>query len=395
MNVLTPHQQELLHRELDGETTPEESIEARNLMAAQPEALEFMTSLRDLDALFHSVPRHASPPGLRQRIYGDISSKPGLSRRAGRAGGSAQSVTSWISQHWDGVRNLTEELMQTKKVLVGAAAAIAVIAVIGHFLVGYPPSIRDAGTIGAGTIGASDTITGVQQAGRYQGRTMTEADVTLSNPGIQALFQDDKILKLVQSDVFRTVMRDESFRALQSNAAYQALQSNADYKALQSNADFKALQSNAEFKALQSNAEFKALQSNANFKALQSNADFKALQSNAAFKALQSNADFKALQSSAEYQALQSNAAYQALQSNAAYQALQSNAAYQALQSNAAYQALQSNAAYQALQSNAAYQALQSNAAYQMLQASQTFRALARDQAASEAFLTQAMRAQQ
>ncbi|HEU4799659.1 MAG TPA: hypothetical protein VFS94_03420 [Gemmatimonadales bacterium] len=359
MNVLTPHQQDLLHRELDGETTPEESIEARNLMAAQPEALEFMTSLRDLDALFHSVPRHASPPGLRQRIYGDISSKPGRSRRPGRAGGSAQSVTSWISQHWDGVRNLTEELMQTKKVLVGAAAAIAVIAVIGHFVVGYPPSIRDAGTIGAGTIGASDSITGVQQAGRYQGRTMTEADVTLSNPEVQALFQDDKILKLVQSDVFRTVMRDESFRALQSNAAYQALQSSADYKALQSNAEFKALQSNAEFKALQSNADFKALQSNA---------DFKALQSNAAFKALQSNADFKALQSNAEYQALQSNAAYQALQSNAAYQALQTNAAWQALQSNAAYQTLA---------------------------ASQTFRALARDQAASEAFLTQAMRAQQ
>jgi hypothetical protein len=334
--VLTPYQRDLIHRESDGETTPEESVEVGTLIATQPEALAFMTSLRELDALFRKVPEHAPPLGLEQRIHQEMEAKARRPRQAGRPPGRTQSVTRWVVQWWAGVRNLTEELMQTKTVLIGAAAAVALIAVIGHFTVGYPPSLRDAGTIGA--IGATDPIPGVQQAGRYRGRRMTEADVTLSNPEVQALFQDDKVLTLVQSDLFRTVMRNESFRTLQSNAAYQALQSNADFKALQSNADFKALQSNAEFKALQSNADFKALQSNAAFKALQSNADFKALQSNAEFKALQSNAEFKALQS------------------------------------------------------NAAYQALQSNAAYQMLAASQTFRTLARDQAASEAFLSEAMR---
>ena len=58
----------------------------------------------------------------------------------------------------------------------------------------------------------------------------------------------------------------------------------------------------------------------------------------------------------------------------------------------AAWQAMQTNAAYQALQSNVAYQALQSDNAFRMLQATQTFRMLARDQAASEAFLTQVSR---
>ncbi len=265
--MLTPYQRDLIHRESDGETTPEESVEVGTLIATQPEALAFMTSLRELDALFRKVPEHAPPLGLEQRIHQEMESKARRSRQAGRPPGRTQSVTRWVVQWWAGVRNLTEELMQTKKVLIGAAAAVALIAVIGHFTVGYPPSFRDAGTIGA-----TDGITGVQQAGRYQGRTMTEADVTLSNPEVQALFQDDKVLTLVQSDLFRKVMRDESFRALQSNAAYQALQSNADFKALQSNADFKALQSNADFKALQSNADFKALQSNAEFKALQSNA---------------------------------------------------------------------------------------------------------------------------
>jgi hypothetical protein len=140
--------------------------------------------------------------------------------------------------------------MQTKTVLIGAATAVAVIAIIGHFTVGYPPSVLDTGTIGAGTIGASDTITGVQQAGRYRGHTTTEAEVTLSNPEIQALFQDDKVLKLVRSEVFRTAMRDESFRALQSNAAYQALQSNAAYQALQASETFRALQASETFRAI-------------------------------------------------------------------------------------------------------------------------------------------------
>ena len=38
------------------------------------------------------------------------------------------------------------------------------------------------------------SIGGVEQAARYKGRAMTAADVTLENPEIQALFQNDQIL---------------------------------------------------------------------------------------------------------------------------------------------------------------------------------------------------------
>ena len=379
MNVLTPHQRELIHREMDGETTPEESVQVGELVAAQPEALALMASLRELDAIFRKVPDHAPPPGLRPLIHQAMSSTATRSRRTGRTHGNTPAVSRWIVQQWNSVRNLTEELMQTKTVLIGAAAAIAVVAVIGHFTVGYPPSVFDAGTIGA-----SDSIVGVQQAGRYRGRTMTDADVSLSNPEVQALFQDDKVLKLVQSDVFRTIMRDESFRALQTNAAYQALQKDADYAALQKDAAYAALQKDAAYMALQKDAAWQALQSNAEYQQLSRDETFRMLQAK--------GVDRQALEKDAAYTALQKDAAYMALQKNAAWQALQKNAAWQALQKNAAWQALQSNAAYMALQKNAAYQALQSDNAFRMLQATETFRMLARDQAASEAFLTQAMR---
>ena len=60
--MLTPRQLDLVHRELDGATTPEESAEVASLVATQPEAQALLTSLRKLDALFREVPDHAPPP---------------------------------------------------------------------------------------------------------------------------------------------------------------------------------------------------------------------------------------------------------------------------------------------------------------------------------------------
>ena len=102
--------------------------------------------------------------------------------------------------------------MLTKKVLLGATTAVATIAIIGYAIVGYPPSGFDAGTIG-----------GVQKAERYRGRTLTEKDVTLSNPAVKALFQDDKILKLVKSSEFRAALNNEAFHDLLNNEALHDL----------------------------------------------------------------------------------------------------------------------------------------------------------------------------
>ncbi|MEO5588734.1 MAG: hypothetical protein ABIS03_04040, partial [Gemmatimonadaceae bacterium] len=230
--MLTPYQLELIHGEIDGENTPEASFEARNLVETQPEALALMTSLRDLDALFDQVPDRVPPVGLRQLIHNamPLNSRVSLSDR--HAPGTMQVLTRWAIQQWNGFTNLMGELMLTKKVLIGATTIVAAIAIIGYAVVDYPPSVFDAGTIGA-----NDDMGGVQQAGRYKGRTMTESDVTLSNPEIHALFQNDQVLRLVKSDAFREAMRNDAFRELQSSEAFRLLLStNAFRAALASNA---------------------------------------------------------------------------------------------------------------------------------------------------------------
>ncbi|HEU4878264.1 MAG TPA: hypothetical protein VFT21_02375, partial [Gemmatimonadaceae bacterium] len=214
--MLTKYQIELIHREIDGENSPEASAEVRDLVATQPEALTLMTSLQSLDALFRQVPEREPSPGVRQAIY-----KAMISPTAAQEQGTTHAITEWAVQQWNGISTFMEELMSTKKVLLVATTAVAVIAIIGNALVGYPPSIFDAGTIGAG-----NDISGVQQAGRYHGIKKTEADVTLTNPEIVSLLQNDQVLRLVKSEAFREVMHNEAFHELMSSEQFRMLMSN-------------------------------------------------------------------------------------------------------------------------------------------------------------------------
>src|SRR5687767_15894063 len=68
MNMLTEYQLELIHREIDGENTPEASAEVRDLVASQPEAMTLMTNLQSLDALFREVPYREPSPDVREAI---------------------------------------------------------------------------------------------------------------------------------------------------------------------------------------------------------------------------------------------------------------------------------------------------------------------------------------
>jgi len=207
--MLTPYQLELIHGEIDGENTPEASVEVRELVETQPEALALMTSLASLDALFSEVPDRDPPPRVRQEIHNAMSLNSRASPRAGHAQGTTQTITRWAIQQWNSATNIMGELMLTKKVLLVATTAVAAIAIIGYAVVDYKPSVFDAGTIGA-----KDGMSGVQQAGRYKGRPITEADVTLSNPEIGALFQNDQILKLVKSEAFHELMSSDTFHDL-------------------------------------------------------------------------------------------------------------------------------------------------------------------------------------
>ncbi len=211
--MLTPYQLELIHGEVDGENTPESSAEVGEMVAAQPEALALMTNLRALDALFREVPDHIPPVHLRQLIRNAMPLNTRASPREVQVQ-EPQTITRWATQQWNWISNFMEELMLTKKVLLGATTAVAAIALIGYAVVGYQPSIFDAGTIGSG-----GDMSGVQQAGRYQGQKKSEADVTLSSPEIVALLQDDKVLRLVKTKGFKELMSSDAFHPARPGAA--------------------------------------------------------------------------------------------------------------------------------------------------------------------------------
>src|SRR5260221_13668040 len=144
MNMLTSYQQELIHREIDGENTPEESVEVQNLVQTQPEALALMTSLRSLDALFREVPDRVPPPRVTQSIHNAMSLNSRASPATLHAQGTTQTITRWATQQWNGVTNLMEKSMLTKRVLIGVTTAVAAIAIIGYIVVDYKPSVYDA-----------------------------------------------------------------------------------------------------------------------------------------------------------------------------------------------------------------------------------------------------------
>lgn len=66
--MLNRDQIELIHREIDGANTPEESAAVRSLIEENPEAKALEASLRDIAALFDSVGEREPPRHLKQAI---------------------------------------------------------------------------------------------------------------------------------------------------------------------------------------------------------------------------------------------------------------------------------------------------------------------------------------
>src|SRR5690242_17744241 len=213
--MLRRDQVELIQQEIDGANTPEGSAVVRSLLAQDPEARAMAAELRRVAALFGQVAEREPPARLKRAIL-DALPQP--------ARASPGALLRWAAQALRFVTTSLEEPIMTKKAILIGSAAAAVVIVVAGLITGFPPGIRDAGTIG-----------GVQPAARYHGKVMTEADVSLKNPEIQALFQNDKVLHLVQSDAFRQLMQNDAFRRLQANAAFRQLMESDAFRQLMEN----------------------------------------------------------------------------------------------------------------------------------------------------------------
>src|SRR5438034_688533 len=246
--MLSRDQIDLIQQEIDGANTPEGSAALRSLMEQNPEAGAMAVELRRVAALFGQVAEREPPARLKRAIL-DALPQP--------ARASPGALLRWAAQGLRFVTKSMEEPIMTKKALLIGSAAAAVVIVVAGILTGFPPGSRDAGTIG-----------GVQPAARYHGRVMADSDVSLKNPEIQALFQNDKVLQLVRSDVFRQAMQNQAFQHLMASDAFRQILASDAFRHVMENDFYRRLMADEAFRALQASDAFRTLEAAEAFRAL-------------------------------------------------------------------------------------------------------------------------------
>lgn len=314
--MLNKDQIELIQREIldePGANTPEESARVRALVAADPEAQALAAELCEVANAFERVGERAPPPRLKHAILAEL---PDRTPRK-----------SWLAVLLESTTRRMEEMVMTKKAILIGATAVAMVIVGAYAVTGYPHLGGAAGTIG-------DSISGVQQAARYHGRALTQADVTLDNPQIAALFQNHEVLSLVKSDAFREVMQSDAFRALQQNGAFRAILATAAFQNVMASDAYREVMTSDAYRAVMQSDAAREAQSQA-WRELQANAAFQALQANASFRALEANASFRMMQSDAAFQALMASDAFRAVLANDAMRVLQASDAFRTIAQNA------------------------------------------------------------
>jgi len=112
--------------------------------------------------------------------------------------------------------------MNRKTMFVLAAVVLGAAVILYVSTSDYPAQPDDVvGTIGTGD---GDRIAGVEQAQRYRTQQIGDEAVTLDNPEIQELLQDDEVIRLIQNPEFQRAMASEELRrALMSESLQRAV----------------------------------------------------------------------------------------------------------------------------------------------------------------------------
>ena len=198
--MLGPDEVELIHREIDGESTPQDRVAFQALVARHPEARTLAAELREIDALLGKVEQRDPPPGLRPAVLDALREHSRASPETASAGDAVHALVQWFVVQLRSATIRMENVMIPKRSLAIGSIMVAAVAVIGVLVTGYPPTGREGGTMGGLQNDGGDTIAGVQQASRFRNTAVTERDVTLANPEVQVIFQNHQILSLVKSD---------------------------------------------------------------------------------------------------------------------------------------------------------------------------------------------------
>src|SRR6266511_5019865 len=276
--MLHRDQIELIHREIDGANTPDESAAFRSLIQENPEARALEAELRLMTAHFERWEEREPPPHLKRTIL-DALPPP--------ARASPHPIVRWTVSQLRLVPALMEAMMTRKALLIGSTAMAAVI-VVAALVTGFPPIGGEAGTIGAG-----DSIAGVRQAARYRGRAMTQADVTLANTEIQALFQNHQILNLVKSDVFREMMRNDAYRQVMSSEAYRQVMSSDAYRQIMSSEAYRQLMASDASRRIMATEAYRQIMSTEAYRQLMASEAYRQVTASEAYRQLMDGGVFR------------------------------------------------------------------------------------------------------
>ena len=237
--MLQQQQIELIHREIDGATTPDESAAARKLVAEDPEARALDADLRRVGRLFQQVGSREPPIHPKQNIMAAVARSAPASPNKVPAWSSPFAFVRWslaqLKNAFDSLTEHTEMAIMTKKTMIIGSTIVATVVVVAAIITGFPPTGATSGTIGG------PGIAGVQQASRYQGRPISPSEVTLSNPEISVLLQNPEVLKLVTSESFRTAMASESFRTAMASESFRTAMASEAFRTLQASEAFRSL----------------------------------------------------------------------------------------------------------------------------------------------------------
>jgi hypothetical protein len=201
---------ELANREVDGETTPEESARLRQLCERRPEVRALVDDLRAVSAGLGTIGRATPPATLKASVMRAVTNLSRTQQYFQRVHTHPDSRPVHPDQRRSIMAqdNTSVRKSPARSILIGGSV-LAVI-VLGYFALFYPPkSSRDM----EGTIGKAE---------RYRSEQMASADIALKNPEFQALLQNHVFVRAMKDENFRAAMQSDGLVALFRDAGLAA-----------------------------------------------------------------------------------------------------------------------------------------------------------------------------
>lgn len=260
---------ELIQAEIDGENSPSDSRRVQEILKKNKEARSLYKDLNEIAEKMNDLKQEIElPVGLSSYIKEEIEKRKKRKTQRSNIHNIKRKEKMPGSKMFSG---------RTAAILVAAAVVVIVVFVTIDFQQFQPKEVPDI-------VGTDRVETdGVEQAERYTGIQITDADIDLDG---------DEILQILQSDHFQQLAETGNLQAIAKNETFSELMLNPDFNELFADPALYKLMANPEFNELLTNPDFKELISNPAFSQLMASSDFSKYLTNPDFHQLIAKPDF-------------------------------------------------------------------------------------------------------